>query len=194
MEDRNEEIGKLGREIIGVLDDILSSGDWDSSLFLKTSGSKLKSLRDRAKEICEIDVAKDKKLEDSSGKGREVESGYSRVHVLLYQVDGINLQGWFRTIRSLSGYTVNRPAYKEESEVLEFIRSKNTNIECHGYLTVDIKDSDLYQTPDQVDSFGHQFFGLKEEAIKIENVIEFVHANKKRYAVGEKELELLGEI
>ena len=103
MEDeKNEQKGavELGKEIIRVLDDILSTGDWNSSLFLKTSAAKLKNLRDKAGEICSAG-AKQVQEGESIVKGKGIQLGYIQVFVLLYQVDGENLQSWFRTIKSL---------------------------------------------------------------------------------------------
>lgn len=198
IEDRKEEVVKLGKEMIRVLDDVLSSEDWSSSLFLKASGDKLKGLRDKAKDICEVGNevgnAEQKQEELKENKTSALKEGYVRAYVLLYQVDGSNLLGWYRSIKSLCEYTVNRPAYKDEQQVQEFIRSKTSGINSNGYLIVDTKETDLYQLEGKVDQFGHQMFGLKEGAIKAENIVAFVHGNKKRYLVGEKELEFLGEI
>ena len=118
--------------------------------------------------------------------------GYSQVFILLYQVDSANLQGWYRTIKTLTDYSVTRPAYKDEAYAREFIRSKASGIERNGYAIVNIKSDDFYNVEQPpVDACGHQLFVLKENSIKLENIVEFVLANKQHYAIRDEALFLL---
>ncbi|MDR1057022.1 MAG: type IVB secretion system protein IcmQ [Coxiellaceae bacterium] len=189
---------EIGRKLINILDDILVTGDWDSSLFLKTSAAKLRDLRNEIAILCDIDKAKPTDVYQSTVPNKDSRQnsppGYFRVFILLYQVDGSNLQSWYRTIKTLSEYSVTRPAYKDENHAQEFIRAKTLGIERNGYVVVNVKDNDFYPTEQHVDSFGHPLIALKEEAVKLDNVVEFVHANKKHYVIRDNALVLLGEI
>lgn len=185
----------IGKKLKDIIDNVLAVGDWNSSLFLKTSATKLQELRARIKNLCgDVD------LNGSVVKVDEIVDvvnhmvGYTRVFILVYQVDGANLQGWERTIKTLVEYGGTRPAYKEERYAREIVRSKVSGIEHNGYVIVNIKDDACYQVDQQVDALGNQLVALKEGAIQLGNVVEFVHANKKRYALRDNELVFLGEI
>ena len=186
---------ELSKQLRDILDGVLSIGDWKSSLFLKTAATKLQDLREKSDKLFRSGTVS---VEDANASKNYVRQaappGYSQVFILLYQVDGANLQGWYRTVKTLSDYNVTRPVYKEEDHVKEFIRSKTATPDRNGYAVVNIKDSDFYQTEQQADQFGHPLFILKEGAVKLENVIEFIHSNRKCYAVHEDEMVFLNEI
>jgi len=179
---------EFGKKLIDILDDVLATGDWESSLFLKSSATKLQKLRAEIEKVC-ITGGVEIKTSVVNKDSKIIPPGYTQVFILLYQVDGANLQGWHRTIKNLEEYNVTRPAYKDESYAREFIRSKVASIDCNGYVVVNVKDDDIYKV-DAPDAFGHQLFALREKAIQLENVFEFVHANKKRYVVRDNELVL----
>jgi Dot/Icm secretion system protein IcmQ len=186
---------EIAKKVIEVIDGLLTTGSWDSSVFLKASAARLRGLRTQAERLSHFG---EKKQSDTPvGKAlerRAVPSGYTQVFILLYQVDGANLQGWSRNIKTLIDYSVTRPAYKDESFAKEAVRSKVASIERNGYVVVNVKNDAFYsaeQAP--TDNFGHQLFVLKENSIKLENIVEFVHANKKHYTIGDNDLVLLDE-
>ena len=52
-----------------------------------------------------------------------------------------------------------------------------------GYVVVAVKENAIIKsTPQSVDRFGHELVMLKEHSIQAENILEFVHANKKHYS------------
>lgn len=194
MTDENKMLS-ISKKLKEILDNVLATGDWESSLFLKTSAKKLRDLKSKVEKLsAEISGVDQTVGIDKSGDKIELQVGSSRVFILVYQVEGTDLQGWARTIKTLVEYGVTRPAYKEEDQAREFIRAKVSNTERNGYVIVNVKDEAFYQVDQQVDALGNQLFALRENAIKLENIIEFVHANKKRYAVRENELVFLSEI
>jgi hypothetical protein len=189
---------EIANKVKEVIDGVLATGDWEHSLFLKTSAAKLRQLRVDAEKLSNTEVQSQNEITDKAvsvdadSKRRVVPAGYSQVFILLYQVDDTNLQSWYRTIETLIEHSVARPAYKEEAHAEEFIRSKASGIERNGYAIVNIKSDDFYEEEvPPVDAYGHQLFVLKENAIQMENVVEFVHANKSHYALRDSGLVLL---
>ena len=192
--EEQKKVFELSEQLRDILDTILAPGDWQSSLFLKAASTKLKVLREKSDELFKsgnvtAEVATSK---DTSRKAAA--PGYVQVFILLYQVDGANLQGWYRTIKTLTEYNVTRPVYKEEDHAKEFIRSKTAGIDRNGYAVVNVKDSNFTEVGQQMDQFNHPLFALKQAAVELQNVVEFVHGNKMRYAVRDNELSYLGEI
>lgn len=185
---------ELSKQLRDILDDILATGDWQSSLFLKTAATRLRELREKSDQLFNNGnvVTEAAKVQDSSRK--IAPPGYLQVFILLYQVDGASLQGWYRNIKTLADYSVTRPVYKDEEHAKEFIRSKTAAVDRNGYAVVNIKEGDFDDTGQQVDQFSHPLFILKQDAVKLENVVEFVHSNKRRYAMGDNDLIYLGEI
>jgi Dot/Icm secretion system protein IcmQ len=169
---------------------VLSVGDWGNSIFLKASSTKLTKLYDEAQNLLTTgEKIVSKRCIDTPIDKRSVPKGYVQIFILLYQVDGSNLASWYRNVAMLTEYGVARPAYKEEVFIRELIRSKSSDIERSGYVVVNVKESDFYNA-DQVslDMLGHQLFTLKEKTIKLENIVEFVHANKEHYIIEDDKL------
>ena len=191
QEKQQQSLVDLSKQLSDILEELLSVGDWSSSLFLRVVSHKLQAIR---KQIDEVITGGDAVSGEENEK-KDLSSEQSKVFVLLYQNEGENLEGWFNTIKTLTEYSVTRPAYKEEAHVQEVIRSKDSDVGRNGYVIVDVKNEDLsLEEEQQLDQFDHPLVALKEGTIKLENVVEFVHANKKRYVVKDNKLELLGEV
>lgn len=188
-----EETAKQLREII---DNILNAGNWDDSIFLKQTSAKLRNLLFEADRLCKIfalqQVATTNKNSISRTVKTEIPSGYTQAYVLLYQIDGNNLAAWYENIKSLTNYSANKSIYKNKNHIEEFIRSKSNNITHSGYVVVNIKSNDFYniEAP-SLDIYNHELLILKENAIKLENIVEFVLANKQHYIIENSELVLL---
>jgi len=190
------EIAKKVKEVIAG---VLATGDWESSIFLKATATKLRRLQAEAEQLSRLgeqvqQVQNVATASDKAVQRRVVPLGYSQVFILLYQVDNTNLQGWYHTIKTLTDYSVTRPAYKNEAHAREFIRSKTSGIERNGYAVVNIKSDDFYNVEQPpVDASGQQLFVLKENSVKLENIVEFVLANKQHYVIHDEALVLLEE-
>lgn len=178
---------EIGQRLVVILDGLLKTGNWENSLFLRASANRLRQLKDEAQRLAQSGAsAQGVRLQDA--KDKIFAAGYIQVYVYLYQVDGSSLRNWQSAIKSLMEHSSSRPAYKTEEHVQEFIRSK-TDLERHGYVVVNIKESDVYKlgsTP--MDPLGHPLLTLKDDAIKLENIYRFIHANKKTYIVQEQQL------
>lgn len=190
---------EITKKVKDVIDSVLATGDWESSIFLKASAARLRELLVEAEGLLRLGEQTNQgqgagSVANKIAQQRTVPPGYCQVFILLYQVDSTNLQGWYRTVKTLTDYSVTRPAYKDEAFAKEFIRSKASGIERNGYVVVNIKSDDFYNVEQPpVDACGHQLFVLKENSVKLENIVEFVLANKQHYAVSDNELILLEE-
>lgn len=169
---------EVAKKLAELLDGLLATGDWQSSLFLRVASKRIQILLDEAKSLVELsnpEQSLTKKVKDSA-------HGYIPVYISLYQVVGNNLQNWQYALRLLSEHNTSRPTYRNEQFVRELIDSKPDG-KRHGYAIVHVKEDDIYTFEEQPrDSLGHEMLVLKEGVIKLENIIGFVHANKKRYA------------
>ena len=91
------------------------------------------------------------------------------------------MQLWQKLLRSIDQHSLTRPTYKSEAPVRELIRSKPDPNRL-GYAVVAVKEEDIMKLASpSVDPLGHELVTLREHAAKLENIIEFVHANKKHY-------------
>jgi len=188
-----EETAKQLRQII---DNILNAGNWDNSIFLKQAATKLRNLLLEADRLGKIFALQQTTTTKENSISRTIKSeiplGFTQVYVLLYQIDGNNLGAWYENIKSLVGYSANKSTYKNKDHIEEFIRSKSNNITHSGYVVVNVKSNDFYniEAP-KLDIYNHELLVLKENAIKLENIIEFVLANKQHYIIEDNELVLL---
>ncbi|GAG15177.1 unnamed protein product, partial [marine sediment metagenome] len=108
-------------------------------------------------------------------------AGYIKVYISLYQAQGSNLAIWQNMLKSLAQYSVTRPVYADEAHIRELVRSK-PDPDKQAYAVVAIKEDDImHLTKPAVDQFGHELLTLKEGAVQLDNIIEFVHANQKHY-------------
>ena len=169
---------EVAKKLATLLDGLLATGDWQSSLFLRVASKRIQILLDEAKSLVELSNPEQlltKRVKESA-------HGYIPVYISLYQVVGNNLQNWQYALRLLSEHNTSRPTYRNEQFVRELIDSKPDS-ERQGYAIVHIKEDDIYTFEEQPrDSLGHEMLVLKEGVIKLENIVGFVHANKKHYA------------
>jgi len=170
---------EAGKKLVDILDNILNNKqDWESSLFLKTVKTKLETLLKEAKNIVS-------EVEETTGINAEsvkaIRPGYTQIFILLYQFEGNKIQNWQYALRALAEHNTNRPAYSNEKEVQELIRTKRET-EKYGYAIVNIKDDNVYKTEKKnLDPLNHELLSLKEGSITQMNIIGFVHDNKKYY-------------
>lgn len=187
---------EIAEKITEAINAVLAAGDWSNSIFLKTAAVKLRELLVKTDQLLHLGM-KTEGATDGSDKivqHRTIPAGYCQVFILLYQAQNTDLQGWYHTIRTLIDYSATRPVYKEEACAREFIRSKTSGIECNGYAVVNIKNDSFYNVEQPpVDVYGHLLFILKENSVQLENIVEFVLANKKHYVIHDDALVLLKE-
>lgn len=165
------------RQLIKILKNLLTEGDWEASLLLKSAHKKIDTLYERAESL--LNEFSQGPIAQTEEDIRKEKQGYIRVFVSLYQSDYNNLNKWQMTLNSIAEYSVSRPIYRNEEDVQEIIRSKQTFNEA--YAAVFIKESDIippYAGKNAVDKFGHELLTVRQGAIITENISEFVHLGR----------------
>lgn len=177
-------------KLINILDDLLKNKEWESTLLLRTAKKRLQALRDEAQQIAnELNPSFSSK--EPAQITEVIKEGYVKVYISLYQTQGSNLKIWHNMLKSLAKYSITRPVYDNEEYVRELIRSK-PDMQRHGYAAVTVKKSGIIGSEKvNLDQFNHKLLTLKEGAVTLENIIEFVHANEKRYIIRGDTLILL---
>lgn len=175
-------------KLIAAIDKALEEGRWDGSLFFKNIRKQLQKLRDFVRQELADDQAKNN-IEDITHM-LEVErrkAGYERVYIAIYQMDGEFLEKWVNPIKALTGHSVSRPVYQSEEHVAELIRAKRSRNDA--YIAVWVKPTDIVSRQNVAkDRLGHPVFTLKDGSVKLENIIEFIHDNR-RFVFQENELK-----
>lgn len=170
---------EVNKKLIGLLDELLSACNWEATLFLKTASKRFKTLRDEAQRL----------LIETTGTGLSTQStlkelekaGHIKAYVSIYQADGINLQKWYNTLKALATYSIGRPVYRDEAQIKAAIHAK-TDAQREAYVSVFIKEEEIVNLPSShaaIDKLGHALMTLKMGAVKTENIIEFVHCQKR---------------
>ena len=184
----------LSERLFFILSDLLKAGNWETSLFLKNAKKRICELRDEAQNLVEQNANVGPILTAAQQLAKKLPPGTIKVYISIYQSDSSNLQSWLHTVKTLAIYNVTRPTYKSEQQIREMIGSK-ADIQRHAYAEVLISESDIIPIdPLPVDSLGHELLILKEGSVHLQNIVGFVHANKKRYSVHNTGLVYEGDV
>lgn len=184
---------KINQELITIIDDLLNSGDWEASLFLRTAQKKLQALLEKAKSI-------DKQLHTNTSLSHEDEhklrlnEGYVKIFISIYQSDPYNIIKWESTLKSIREYSINRPIYRNEEHIQEMIRSKQGSAN-EGYVVLYIQSNDIippYTGKIAKDRWGHELLTVKDNSLQPENIVEFVH-QARRYTFSNGKLSLISD-
>lgn len=189
-EQEDQELRKIAQKMVTLFEELFAACDWNSSLFIRNAVKPLHELHKEAEQIlhqlsADASAAKAQNQEILYPTARP---GYIKVFISLYQSEGANLQKWQSVLKNMVGQVVNRPVYREEAHVLELLRSKSDAMR-QAYAVVYVPEVTLissYQGKASVDQFGHELLTLKDNAVKLENIIEFVHLGKRYPFVGGK--------
>jgi intracellular multiplication protein IcmQ len=179
-------------KLIELLRDLLATGNWEASLFLKTTQKKLQKFHAEAIALSEEYSAKKRSSEDEWEFYKK--KGYVAVYVSLYQSDPYSLIKWEHTLKSIREYSVNRPIYRSEEHVQAMIRAKQ-NSPKEGYAAIYVQESDIispYAGKVVEDKWGHELLTLRDNSLLPGNIIEFVHQSR-HYAFKDGKLLLMSE-
>lgn len=176
--------------LLEAVDKAITEGSWETSLFFKNIKKQLLEIR----EFIVTELAEEGEETptatidpDHHTHALEEREGYERVYVTLYQTDSARLERWLSTIKMLTGgHSVSRPAYRNEADVEEVIRIKQSKSDA--YVMVWVKQSDIipsYSGAPLKDKWQHELLTLKEGGIKLENIIEFRHDGKTYHLRGD---------
>ncbi len=174
--------------IISEFDKAIDSNIWDKNSLLKKHKKKLQLLKDKF--VSEIDIdnymKKEKNLSNKKPKNR---TGQLKIFISLYNPEDDNLEKWFLVIQGVINSVITRPVYRVEDDIKSVINSGDESAH-EGYIVVYVNNSDLINAQDTNvphDDLGNELSVLRDNCIKKDNIIAFVH-NAQSYALKEKKL------
>jgi intracellular multiplication protein IcmQ len=177
----------VAQQLMSALRQLLAAGDWLSSILLQTFS---KEWEKHCQEIQEWLNDNNKAAELSKTSLQSLgTAGKILVYVSLYQTEGNNLQKWTNTLKMLGHYSQTRPIYRQEEHMQVIIRTKAEQ-QREAYAIVEINENDILPSSvgrTVVDRLDHELLTLKRDAIKSENIIQFVH-NGNHYDFVENQL------
>ena len=173
MGDSHDKDEQVTEELLAILSNLLGSGNWDASLFLKVSKKRLLALRDEAQALLTELQAPDVKL-DQYQVHKKV--GHRAVYMGLHLGGVANLARWEHMLQTLSAYSVGRPVYAEEDHAKASLRAKKSS-ENDAYAEIFIDEKAIL--PVQKEQMPHDrlqqpLLTLKMGAIYAENIARFV--------------------
>ncbi len=125
------------------------------------------------------------KVAEQNTQAEENPSDKTTAYVYLYNAQGALLRTWLTllTPRVFYEYSINRPIYHDKNFIDSFIRTK-TNKQQHGYLTIQIRQSDITSNTENApkDSLGNALIKIREGSLNYQNLITFTH-NEQDYII-----------
>lgn len=171
---------ELCEAIINAVDHVMSAGQWDDSLFLRSTIKPLQAIRENALKLKD-DLTGNLKIKQSAEPS--VKEACVKLYVSLYQANGHDMKQWASQLSSLSSYMVGRPVYQNEEDVVKAVRLKSSQT-SEGYVVVAIDKSKIisrdFSRP-RKDRLGNMLVNLVPGSVNSENIIEFVHLGKRYY-------------
>ncbi|CAM4428591.1 MAG: hypothetical protein LEGION0398_MBIBDBAK_00476 [Legionellaceae bacterium] len=165
------------KELIQILDDVLTEGVWTGSLFLEASGRKIQELRERLIKEFNLEQEVQNIPTNQSMNASTKEKEAFPIYIALYQSTGQNIKKWEMLLNSIGNFSSGRPIYKNEEDIKAFIRTKQ-NSQNEGYVIIYVTSKDIIKFPSGKDLFdrnGKELLLVKEGAIKPENIVQFIH-------------------
>ena len=178
-----DEETKANLDILKALDEAIEKGPWEHNLFFRGIGKKLRDIRDRFERELGLGELRNQ-LSGSSDKRNAAPTvttsdQFTTVYISLYQAEGSNLQKWASVITNLTDNAISRPVYKNEEDIQAAIRAKEYKLN-DGFIAVNVPHETLvkpFGDKPPLDRFGRELLVLKENAVKIENILYFVHVS-----------------
>lgn len=174
----NQQQVAIIKELTAAADDSV----WSKSKFLTVIGKKITILRDEFKKLTTPNTAV-----YMEKKSQNVASAVSmtKIYISLYCSKGVTINNWLAILTALPAQLVSRPIYLEESQVVDFLRSR-PNKDNEAYIAVEIPSNSLVQlVQDKIplDKLGHQLATIKGRPLNKYFTGTFIHVTGKyRYA------------
>lgn len=168
----------LTEAILAAIDNILAAGDWESSLFLRSTIKPLRRLRE------EVSTTRDTLMQQQGMveiQEYQLAPGEIKVYVSLYQADGHSMDQWEAQLASIDCYMAGRPIYCNEQDIQKAMRQKLLQV-SEAYAVVVIDASEVIQqefAQGKTDRYGHALASVEAGVVDASNVIEFVHLDKR---------------
>jgi Dot/Icm secretion system protein IcmQ len=182
-----QDLKEINDQLLEILRHLMAIGNWNASLFLRTANKKLQDIYDEALILSEQFKVSDKPDQALVHRGR-IEEGYVLVYVSIYQADSYNMAKWETTLKNIQDYSIARPIYSSEEHIQEAIRAKSGSAN-EGYVIIYIKKSDIIPPyPGKLieDRWGHELLTIRDQSLRVSNIVEFVHRGKHYELADEK--------
>ncbi len=140
---------------------------------------KFRFVRDRLQAVLTHLEEQQQALKKEEKKIEQIEESSNKVvvYVYLYNAQGAILRSWLTllTPRVFYEYSVNRPIYREKSQVESLLKAKS-NKHQHAYLTVKIEQHDILTAIDKSkDDEENPIIKIREGSLRFENLVMFTH-------------------
>lgn len=175
MDDRTQYYVNLIRE----LDDLITKGNWDGSLFYQSIGRKLREFSEQYKK--ELNIQPEDIIPVTPTEMMDIvkqKSGLVEIYVSVYCTEGRNIKKWELVLSNLLRQIVSRPIYKREKDIRDVINSKENAIN-DAYVVAYVTEMDIlkpsFRDKALLDRFGHELMRLKDDALKSENITKLMH-------------------
>jgi intracellular multiplication protein IcmQ len=131
-------------------------------------------------------VQEKKATEESKEIALKIEADRSTVYVYLFNAQGSILKTWQKLLLpgALVEHSVNRPIYAEKEQIENVMRAKPNQTKL-AYLEIMVNKDDILQLATgnaMKDQHGYPLLRLRQGALKVENIKNFVH-NGKTYQI-----------
>lgn len=149
------------KELSLAADDVV----WSKSKFLNVMGKKITLLRDEFKNLTNPIAPGFVEETKQTVAGSKVVM--TTVYVSLYCANGATTNNWLPILAALPTQLVSRPIYLEESQVVEFLRSR-PNKDNEAYIAVEIPSDSMVQlVHDKIplDKLGQQLATIKGQPL-----------------------------
>lgn len=184
----DESYAQLCKVTLEIIDKVLKSGNWEDSLFLHNTVKPLKKLREEIQHLLQR-IEGGNELYDLDLPQLSEDS--VKLYISIFQNDGHNMRKWELQLRSITSHLMGRPVYRNEEDVKSAIRLRFVQA-SEAYIVVGVKKALIQSNshlPARQDRNGSELVALKPNAVTPENILEFVHMNKRYYFVKTKLVE-----
>ncbi|MDF1684129.1 MAG: Dot/Icm secretion system protein IcmQ [Legionellaceae bacterium] len=175
---KNKLSEKQVNAVLTSLRELLERGPWSNSAFLRVLGKKLqKGHDDFAERAGRAEQANLHKATEHQ-KTQEPSETQQEVFIALYASDGGNLESWEKILINLPKQAISRPVYAEKDAIQRVFKQRRNHLN-EAYVVMYVARDAILPTPiDKTpkDRFGTELLTLKNKALRLENMIRFVHA------------------
>lgn len=154
---------------------------------LHSVGDKFRFVRDRLAGLLQnLEQHPVLSSQSETSSERQIMADEVLVYVYLFNANGTHLSSWqnMLTPKVFYEYSVNRPIYREKSQIEALLRAKSNKLQ-HAYLSIAVKKSSLLSQESNPDALGQPTIKVKEGALQFEKLIAFTH-NHIDYVVNQE--------
>lgn len=161
-------------KILTILDDLLREDDWQSSNFLRTINKKVQEIRDSvALHYQDLTAVKENTHTQAIQNVNELQ----KIFISLYASDGSLTSNWEWILANLPRQIVSRSIYANEIDVKALIKTKPNPVN-EAYVSCMVPKEMIIEQPQEkiaFDKLGKPLMVLRDRALLLNNIIEFVH-------------------